>query len=196
MATGSRVPLAQALALAEELRDLLAPACQQIEIAGSIRRQRPDVGDIELLHIPLWQPRLDLFGERNEPASQTVLLVEELIRSGELAERLDVHGRGAMGVKYMRLAFRGFPLDLFGANVDNWGLMLAIRTGPAGWSKRLVTARRLGGWMPANLHVKDGFLWQDAGDRGQPGLKVAVPSEAVLFALLGQPFEQPEARRD
>jgi DNA polymerase/3'-5' exonuclease PolX len=38
----------QALAIAEQTRTALAPYCERIEIAGSIRRQKPQVKDIEL----------------------------------------------------------------------------------------------------------------------------------------------------
>jgi DNA polymerase/3'-5' exonuclease PolX len=34
-----------------ELITLLGPACQRIQIAGSVRRQRPDPGDLEILAI-------------------------------------------------------------------------------------------------------------------------------------------------
>ena len=44
--------LQKAKAIAEELKALLEPVCQRVEIAGSIRRQKPEVGDIELLVIP------------------------------------------------------------------------------------------------------------------------------------------------
>lgn len=44
--------LAQALAIAEKVKALLAPHCERIEIAGSIRRKKPDVKDIEIVAIP------------------------------------------------------------------------------------------------------------------------------------------------
>ena len=185
------MPLAEASALADELVELLRPVCIDLVVAGSIRRQRPDIGDIELLGVPLWQARLDLFGESASlpPVSKLDTLCDDLIRDGTLSTRLDVNGRGAYGPKYKRLAYKGMPLDLFCAGPDNWGLLLVIRTGPAGYSRRLVTPRREGGWMPHGMRVKDGYLWR--GDE-----KVPVPSEASLYALLGRPFDPPEQRTD
>jgi len=52
VSSGVRVPLADARVIAESLMAALGPGCERIEIAGSIRRGRPDVGDIELVAIP------------------------------------------------------------------------------------------------------------------------------------------------
>jgi DNA polymerase/3'-5' exonuclease PolX len=47
-----KFPRAEALKVAEQIRDILAPHTSRIEIAGSIRRKRPEVGDVELLYVP------------------------------------------------------------------------------------------------------------------------------------------------
>jgi len=51
--------LEKAKAIAEQIRVLLRPACNRIEIAGSIRRRKPEVGDIELLCIPKYFAGVD-----------------------------------------------------------------------------------------------------------------------------------------
>ena len=51
------MPLAFATTLAKKLVDELAPYCQRIEIAGSVRRQSAEVGDIELVAIPKFAER-------------------------------------------------------------------------------------------------------------------------------------------
>ena len=43
---------AQALILAEAALSALTPSCERISIAGSIRRRKPEVGDIEIVCIP------------------------------------------------------------------------------------------------------------------------------------------------
>jgi len=48
----NRMKLEEAQVIAEKTKALLAPYCERIEIAGSIRRKKPDVGDIELVAIP------------------------------------------------------------------------------------------------------------------------------------------------
>lgn len=49
--------LEQAQRLAQQLVVDLEPACERIEVAGSIRRQRSQVKDIELVVIPRWSVR-------------------------------------------------------------------------------------------------------------------------------------------
>ncbi|MDP2873417.1 MAG: hypothetical protein Q8P31_12890, partial [Bacillota bacterium] len=51
--------LQKARVIAEELKMLLEPGCARIEIAGSIRRRKPDPGDIELLFIPKFRGLVD-----------------------------------------------------------------------------------------------------------------------------------------
>ena len=52
MSGGQPVPLAAARAVAAALRELLEPACARVEIAGSIRRRKAKVGDLELVASP------------------------------------------------------------------------------------------------------------------------------------------------
>lgn len=52
MGGDTRWPAEAAWAVAGELKDKLEPACKRIEVAGSLRRCQPDVGDIELVCIP------------------------------------------------------------------------------------------------------------------------------------------------
>ena len=44
--------LEKAEKIARKYVDLLAPFCERIEIAGSTRRKKPEVGDIEIVCIP------------------------------------------------------------------------------------------------------------------------------------------------
>ena len=178
--------LAEASAIAAELVELLRPVCDRIEVAGSIRRRSSSVGDIELLAIPLMQPKLDLFGETDEPVSRLDTLCADLLADGTFAAR-QVNGRGAWGPKYKRLGYKGAPVDLFSATADNWGLMLTIRTGPNGYSKRLVTPRAQGGWLPAGYQVKDGSLLE-------AGIPVPVPTEQHLYVILGREYDPPQRR--
>jgi len=44
--------LAEARKLAEQMVERLRPACDKIEIAGSVRRGKPEVKDIEIVCLP------------------------------------------------------------------------------------------------------------------------------------------------
>jgi DNA polymerase/3'-5' exonuclease PolX len=48
----TKFPLAAARKLAEETRDYLREFCTRVEIAGSVRREKAMVGDIELVYVP------------------------------------------------------------------------------------------------------------------------------------------------
>jgi DNA polymerase/3'-5' exonuclease PolX len=185
----TRIPLAEARESAGEVIDLLAPWCERIEIAGSIRRGRPDIGDIEIVCRPILQESLDLFGaivvERRNMLDEWVA---ELLADGVFGHRPDKNGHNAVGERYKRLTYDGIPLDLFSVlEPAQWGVIFAIRTGSSGFSHRLVTPISQGGWMPPTMNVKDGALWKN----GNP---IPVPEEVDLFAALGRDFVDPKDR--
>jgi DNA polymerase/3'-5' exonuclease PolX len=191
----TRVPLALAAAIAEEARVGLAPACVRLEIAGSIRRGRADVGDVELVAVPrLTAAQPDLFGQAAGATDELHALATALLAVGVLAHRLDKHGRPAFGEQLKRVVFRGqageLPLDLFAVTTPaQWGVIFTIRTGPGAFSTRLVTPRRYGGGMPEGYRVRAGALWDGAR-------LVETPEEGDLFAALGLPWLPPEQRTD
>jgi DNA polymerase/3'-5' exonuclease PolX len=48
-----RIPAAVAWKVADRLRERLAPTCSQFEIAGSLRRQKPTIGDVDIICVPV-----------------------------------------------------------------------------------------------------------------------------------------------
>jgi DNA polymerase/3'-5' exonuclease PolX len=189
-----RVPLALAEAVAQEALEALASACLRIEVAGSIRRRRPDVADIELVAVPRTAPILDLLGEPRGERDLLDELCRQLLHDGILTHRYDTAGHRAFGAKYKRVGYHGragaLPLDLFVVTPPaQWGVLLAIRTGPGGYSKRLVTPRSYHGGMPAGMQVFEGALW------GRGGV-VDTPEEEDFFRALGLVWLPPEQRTD
>ena len=53
---------ANAYWIANDLQEVLAPHCQRLAIAGSLRRGKPEVKDIELVAVPKTKEIKDLFG--------------------------------------------------------------------------------------------------------------------------------------
>jgi len=47
-----RIPLAQAVAITTQVVETLRPFCQRIQVAGSIRRQRDTICDVEVVAVP------------------------------------------------------------------------------------------------------------------------------------------------
>lgn len=158
--------LDQATAIAERVKTQLAPHCDRIEIAGSIRRRKPDVGDIEIVAIP--KPYdVGLFASGIAPIVSAWPKV-----------------RGELPCKYtQRTLPDGIALDLFFATRENWGAILLIRTGDSEFSKYMM------GWaLPAKgYQQKDGYVWKD--DRKIPALE-----ENDVFDFAGLPFIDPVCR--
>lgn len=195
------IPLKQAEAIGQRVCELLRPACQNIQIAGSIRRRQPLVKDVEIVALPRLTPAPTLFAEvRGELQSE---LDPQLRAALESEPRLT---RGAAdGERYKQLLWcqdtlPELPLsdrqrELAPVAVDlfivrppaTWGAILAIRTGPADFVQRLMVQRRLGGAMPQALRQHEGQLW-----RGDTPLD--TPTEQSWFEALGLPQWPAEQR--
>jgi DNA polymerase/3'-5' exonuclease PolX len=203
MSEKRRIPLREAEALADELLTLLRPACIRLEVAGSIRRRKPDCGDVELVAIPKLAYSDDLFGLRDDvhPFNELDALCAELRESGVLGERLDKNGRRAWGSAMKRATFKGFALDLFACTAEQWGVTFAIRTGGALFSHALVTPRNQtvrdesgrafgSGLCPPWLHFRD-WRVKRADEAGNP---FPTPEEEDVFDLLGVEVVPPQER--
>ena len=188
MNTKNRYPLALAEVTGQTLVDLLAPACQRIEVAGSIRRGRQDVGDIELLCVPRFEVRRDLFGQPVERVSLLDRRCRELVRSGHLDYRPNKAGALTFGPmnKLMLHPGTGIPVDLFTATAENWGMFLFVRTGPAGFIRQAMGRFRALG-MAGHAY---------GGVTTARGEVVNCPAEEDVFNLLGWDWQPPEARLD
>ncbi len=174
-----RLPLDRAQRLAVQIVRDFFPACERIEVAGSIRRRKADIGDIEIVAIP---KRLeDFFGEGDSLLDP---ILENLCRLDVLKKV-----KGGDKMKQYEITKSGIMLDLFLCRPENFGLILAIRTGPAEWSHRMVTPRSQGGLMPSHLRSMGGFIKDGSGKVYE------VPEEADLFRILGIEFLEPWERR-
>lgn len=189
MSGGARIPLDRAERLAAEVVDLLRPACERLQVAGSLRRQRPTVGDIEIVAIPRREPGPpDLFGTPGPAVDALHARCLALLRAGTFAPRLNALGRQAIGEQLKWLTFQQVGLDVYSATPETWGVTLAIRTGPAEWSHRLVTARRQGGLCPDYLRFRG---WRVVHRDGEV---LSTPEERDVFDVLGLAWLEPEDR--
>lgn len=195
----TKIHLSDARLAAEAFCGMIDSVCDRIEVAGSIRRQSALVGDLEIVCVP-----------RLTTDPTTLIAGEPISALDRHIERLAFFPRGhseteppvkfntnapANGSRYKRLIWRGrsgpiekIKIDLFAVMPPAaWGALLAIRTGPADFSKMLVTKRSNGGAMPDGLQQRTGALW---GPRG----KIDTPEEADYFAAIGIPYWPPEDR--
>lgn len=188
----SLLPLAQAQTIASMLVESFRPSCERIEIAGSIRRRRQSVGDIEIVAIPRWEERpaagpIALFGP---PAVDRVNLLAEAVRVRHDLRPGELTGGRIREIRddgrYWKLVHSsGVQVDLFVTTPERWGLILFIRTGPADFGHgALARWKRItqGGYsLEGVLH--------DA--RGQA---VPTPEEVDVFRVLGLDWIDPKRR--
>ena len=158
--------LQKALNIAEKVKSLLAPHCTRIEIAGSIRRKKADVKDIEIVAIP--------------KAYDTGLFESGIATVVNKWEKV----KGELPCKYtQRILPDGIKLDLFFAERGNWGLIYAIRTGSAEYSHKVLATE----WVKRGYKSEGGYLLYN-------GRKILVLEEEDLFKRIGVPFVDPEFR--
>ena len=146
----------KALPLAEKVVDLLAPACKRIEIAGGLRRLKPDPHDIEIVAIPDLRPPHLSFGS---PPYQT--LVDAILAGLAIGddENFIIHlGLNGPRFKQFSISQDGgqswlIKVDLFLCiPPSDWGMLYLIRTGPADFSHWIVTPKWQGGGL-TNGHL-------------------------------------------
>lgn len=184
--TIQRWPAAKAMTVANALVDLLRSSCELIEIAGSLRRQRPNVGDIEILYIPkIGRRSVGLFAD--EPYSVTDCNIEQLVRDGALIKRPKVDGSFTWGEKN-KLAIHvasGIPVDLFATTPENWWVSLVVRTGSKEMNLKLTTSAQ---------RLNRSLMAYGCGVRGANGAIKAAMSEREVFELCGVPYLEPHQR--
>ncbi len=124
--------LSTAQAIAEQIKGKLAPFCERIEIAGSIRRKRPEVGDVEIVCVPKTVP-CGLFRDMAERVPGFVKTVNRWFA---------VKGNAEMGKYTQRILPDGINLDLFMLDEFDFWRQFVIRTGSAEYVIKEIS----GGW--------------------------------------------------
>jgi len=186
----SKVPRADALAVAEELIAQFGPAFARVIVAGSIRRERPMVGDVEILFIPNFinDKPVDFFS-----APPKVNLVDrklaDLIAAGDLAKRANSKGAFTWGPEN-KLAIHtasGISVDFFETTADAWFNYLVCRTGGSKTNIAICEAARRKGWKwnPTGT----GFSHLATGDKSP-----VMESERAVFEFVGMEYREPKDR--
>lgn len=199
MSQGQPMPHAEAYATALRLVRELAPGCERIEIAGSLRRGKPMVRDIEIVAVAsIVERAVGIFSTITEPVDLLEERVAELLAVGSLKARDVVNHRadGSIDVQHkLGPAFKalttgtGVPVDLFIVRRPaSWGVIFGLRTGPGDWNTRLVDECKAIGRRVAGGQV-------EAWSGGLAGWEVVpTPEEADFFRALGQEWIEPAER--
>ncbi len=186
------------------LLEQLRLACEQVEIAGSLRRGKETVGDIELVALPTFAQhvvagQLELFGGGTPATVERVCrldkVLEDLIATKNIfRDRPYTHQKGRWGEKQKTFwtaletgqGTEHIQVDLFIVTPPaQWGPIFTIRTGPSEFGKALmqyINSRTL-------LKQNEGYL----SYRGT-GEVVQTPTEQAYFDALGLAWIAPTDR--
>ncbi|MBA7535597.1 hypothetical protein ES705_27855 [subsurface metagenome] len=129
--------LEKAKVIADTVVKALEPYCGRVVVAGSIRRQKPTVRDIDLVLIARDRWNLD----------------SALMRMGNYK---------MSGIKIARVEMDSIPLDIYFATPETFATLLLIRTGSVESNIRLATLAKKRGWR---LAASGGGLLNERGER-------------------------------
>lgn len=175
--------------VAEALVDLLKPYCVRIEIAGSLRRGKADVGDVEICYVS----KVGDLSKVGELFAAPGLLADAFINEllvGKLAQRLNAEGNATWGNLNKLAVHRatGLPVDLFREpKLEDWFRTLVIRTGPKDFNLRLIAGAKERGLV---LHA-----YGESFSRVDSLEPVQVTSEKHFLELCGFDWIEPKERR-
>lgn len=169
------------------LVDLLRPFCDQVEIAGSIRRQRPYCRDIDLVLLP----------KRTSAGKLTPLFLDFLRRSDKwtLPEAMDPPKAPKLTpdsktVQLHSRARSGFKAELWLATDDNFGWIHHLRTGDEDWTTALVNVVQ-----PWGFRFQKGRLWRtNSAEDPKFWTAIPTPTEAAMFETLELELPKPWLR--
>lgn len=186
MSTGERHTYREAADAANRFKRLFDGLYLKWAIAGSLRRHKPDVGDIEHVVMPNYGLRRPIGTMLQENVDLVRHKLDEMLGS-TVTKAVYSDGKTRWGDKYRGVMHDGHRHEVFIADDRNWGAMLAIRTGPADLSKRLVTQIRNQGYM-----MREGYVRYARGKA--EGHVIACPTEERFFQMCAEPWCDPENR--
>ena len=180
--------LAKASIQANAVLIALYPFCEGLKIAGSIRREKLEVHDIDIVAMP---KDFVTIGPLGVPVS----FAKEIVWSQLFPKALKQLGLKveASGQELLRCSYYdGFQVDIYRARPETWGVILLMRTGSRAHNVKLCAIAKSKGLM---LSASRGILayWID-GKCIPQGNVIASRSEEEIFAALGLGFVEPQNR--
>ena len=184
MPPGSEKTISVSLYRAEEAAESICAqirdSCVRVQVAGSIRRRKPMVHDIDIVVIPRFgigqsNSLFEDVVERNELEA----VVRELAHVGKV--KIKKHGERVLCLSFLGVEV---PVDLYIASEETWSTLLLIRTGSKEHNIFLCSrARQLGMQLKA-----------DGSGLHRNGNLIASDSESSIFSALGLTYVPPEGR--
>lgn len=172
--------------------EVLSPVCEIVNVAGSLRRLKPVVKDIEIVCLPRHETPIGLFGPTGE-----VVRAEFFFRAvNSLGRVLKGNSKG----RYMQIDLGSINLDLFMPEKYDYYRQLAIRTGSGEYAQHTIAA----GWVklgwagtPDGLRLKSQCVLTGHGYKCVERYPVLPPvwqSEKEFFDWIKVPYVMPKLR--
>lgn len=164
--------------VAWKIRQALEPYCDKIEIAGSIRRERPVVNDVDIVLLP---KNAEAAREIVARCNRTCLPIAGGAHSQNLAFTM------SNGVKLdLFIAHAGIP-DLIAPTPSNFGAVFLCRTGSQAHNTQL-----------CSVAIGKGLKFAPYRGVIRPGKSgdeiIAAETEADIYKALGLEFRDPTQR--
>jgi len=180
MSEGMKIPLAKAKAVANRFLMYIAPHCKICSIAGSVRRECAEVGDIEVVAVP------------KDEFSLNILFPEGF-------KGLVVNGSRLKRFKYPEFSLQ---IELYITTREDYGRILAIRTGSSAYSHIQLALRwnRLGfcgteDGLRRKIECTRKSVWRIKPEyKSCPTLPPAFHTEEDFYHFLGIDWIHPRAR--
>ena len=150
----------------------LAPLCDRIEIAGSIRRGRPQVNDIDLVILPR-------AGDVDAVKTRCLRTSPQVMMNGNVNFLFMIGHTVQVDIFFARQPAR----ELFGREPGNWGSLLVCRPG----------SREFNVWLASQAKLI-GLHWNPYSGVERNGVMLACEEEADVFKAIGVDWVAPEQR--
>ncbi len=160
------VPRDVAAKIAWEFIERIKEFCDRVHIAGSLRRKKPLVHDIDLVVIPAG--RDDLIGKLFE-----------------------ISNVGKRGEAIITVRYKGVQIDIYIADKKTWATLLLIRTGSIEHNIKLCKRARAQGMY---LKADGRGLCRVENCKKEFLERVAWKTEEDIFKALGIEYVSPEKR--
>lgn len=165
-----------------------------IHVAGSIRRHRPECGDVDIVCLPRITEQKDMLGEVIEHTNH----LWNHIVTERAAGRLTIESGGEKPGRMMIAQLRKCQLDLWFATRETFGTRLMCRTGSKEHNIWMASRAKRRGWK---WNPYEGLFTGGIWTTGPSGVEAyaggtlhPARTEAEIYQALDLPFIEPQNR--